>query len=229
VTGARDRLCLALDTADLDEAVRWVGRTRHAIRTFKVGLELFAAGGPAVVHAVRRAGADAVFLDLKLHDIPNTVAGAVRALRPLSPDYLTVHTGGGRAMLAEAVGAAANTCVLGVTVLTSLDAASLAETGVSTAVADLAAARARLALGVGLGGLVCSPAEATALRVLVGPALRLVTPGIRPAGTAAGDQRRVATPAAALAAGADLLVVGRAVTAAPDPDAALASLLAEAQ
>jgi orotidine-5'-phosphate decarboxylase len=225
---AADRLCLALDTGDLASAVRWVERTRDAFRVFKVGLELFGAHGPAAVTAVRDAGARAVFLDLKLHDIPQTVARAVDALLRAGVDYLTVHAGGGRAMLEAAAAAArGEVCVLGVTVLTSLDATALAEVGVPGPLDAVVAARARLARAAGLGGIVCSAVEARTLRAEVGPDLRIVTPGIRPAGLDAGDQRRVATPRSALDAGADLLVVGRPVTAAADWQAAVSALHAE--
>jgi orotidine-5'-phosphate decarboxylase len=169
-----------------------------------------------------------VFLDLKLHDIPQTVARAVDALLRAGADYLTVHTGGGRAMLAAAAEAASDQVrLLGVTVLTSLDTAALAEVGISGPLDAVIAARARLARDAGLGGIVCSALEASRVRPEVGPDLCIVTPGIRPAGLEAGDQRRVATPRGALEAGADLLVVGRPVTAATDWEAAVAALHAE--
>ncbi len=220
-----DRLCLALDTGQLETAVEWVRRTRDAFRVFKVGLELFGAHGPTAVSAIREAGARAVFLDLKLHDIPQTVGRAVEALLRVGADYLTVHTGGGRAMLTAAAEAArGEVCVLGVTVLTSLDAAALAEVGVTTTIDAVVAARARLARETGLGGIVCSAMEVPALRAENGPDLRIVTPGIRPAGLEVGDQRRAATPRAAIEAGADLLVVGRPIVAAADWQAAITAL-----
>ena len=213
-------LCLALDVPDTARAVEWVRRTSDQVELFKVGLELFCAEGPAVVRAVRAAGARGVFLDLKLLDIPNTVAGAVRSVTELGVDLLTVHVSGGPEMLARAVEAAGarGPRLLGVTVLTSLDATE----------AEVLA-RGRAGVSAGLGGLVCSAREVAAMRATVDPDSVLVTPGIRLAPPAAGpvdDQARVASPQAAVAAGADVLVVGRAVTAAPDPEAALATLRA---
>jgi orotidine-5'-phosphate decarboxylase len=173
-----------------------------------------------------------VFLDLKLHDIPNTVAGAVRALLPLRPAMLTLHAAGGAAMLraardaAEAAGAA-RPVLLAVTVLTSLDAGALAETGAADAPEAQALRLARLAVENGADGLVCSPREAAAVRGALGAAPLLVVPGVRPAGSAAGDQARTATPAEAVAAGADWIVLGRPLTGAPDPAAAAAAVAAE--
>lgn len=228
MTSAGDALCLALDVADVEQAVSWVERTRDAVGTYKVGLQLYTAEGPAVVDRLRRAGARRIFLDLKLHDIPNTVAGAVRAAAALGVDELTVHVGGGRAMLESAQAAAGPVLLLGVTVLTSLDAAALFEIGEgSLAPADLVLRRARLAAACGLGGLVCSPAEVAAVRDAVGPALRLVTPGIRCPGDPVGDQRRTATATEARRAGADVLVVGRSITSSPDPGARLRALTTE--
>lgn len=224
----RARLCLALDVPTPEEAVAWVRRTRGWFGTYKIGLQLFCSAGRSVVSAVRDAGAERIFLDLKLHDIPNTVAGAVRALADLGVDELTIHTGGGQGMMAAAVAAAeGRLTLLGVTVLTSLDVGELAAVGAAGPPDALAERRARLAAEAGVGGLVCSAAEVARIRDAVGPAVRLVTPGIRPAGASAGDQRRVATPAAAIRDGADLLVIGRAVTAAVDPEAAAAAICAE--
>jgi orotidine-5'-phosphate decarboxylase len=220
-------LCLALDVPTLEAACEWVGRTHHVFGTYKVGLQLFSTYGPSVMGALRRAGAARIFLDLKLHDIPNTVASAVRALAPLEPDWLTVHTAGGHAMMSAAVAAAPPaTRILGVTVLTSLGQDGLVETGVSAELADVVTRRGRLAIDAGCAGVVCSSAETATLRASLGPAAQLVVPGIRLQGAAADDQRRVATPSAALAAGASLLVVGRAVTAAVDPADAMARLSA---
>lgn len=224
----RTHLCLALDVPTPGEAVAWVRRTREWFGTYKIGLQLFCSAGRSVVSAVRDAGAERVFLDLKLHDIPNTVAGAVRALADLGVDQLTIHTGGGAAMMEAAVAAAeGRLTLLGVTVLTSLDEAALAAVGAEGPPEALAVRRARLAAEVGVGGLVCSAAEVARIRAAVGPELWLVTPGIRPAGTSAGDQRRVATPAAAIRDGADLLVIGRAVTRAEDPEAVAAAICSE--
>jgi len=205
-----DRLIFPLDVPSLDDALPWVERLRGSVGVFKVGLELFSAAGPEAVRAVQRAGGGGVFLDLKLHDIPNTVGSAASALRELRPAMLTVHASGGKAMLEAAVrGAGPGVLVLGVTRLTSLEA-SIGE------VCELA----RLAREAGCGGVVCSGAEAAAVREAVGPGLRIICPGVRPAGDDPGDQARVVTPAAAIAAGADYLVCGRPIRDAADPVAA---------
>ncbi len=219
---AADRLCLALDVAHTDDAVAWVRRTRGAFGTYKIGLQAFCAEGPALIGRIRAAGADRVFLDLKLHDIPNTVAGAVRSLGGLGVDLLTLHVGGGRVMLEAARDAApGHLRLVGVTLLTSLDETLAAEVGLTEPPAALVARRTQLAADCGLAGVVCAPAEAAVARGILGPSALVVTPGIRLPGDAQGDQRRTTTPAAARAAGADLLVIGRAITAAPDPDAAI--------
>lgn len=220
-----DRLILALDVPTLSDAERWVTRTRHAIGTYKIGLQLYCAEGRRAIERLRAAGAARIFLDLKLHDIPNTVAGAVDALADAGVDDLSVHTAGGPAMLAAARRAAPDHLrLLAVTVLTSLDAPALRAIGATPDPRALVLQRARLALDHDIGGLVCSPNELSALRDHLGAAPHLVTPGIR-LGGGTDDQKRVATPAAALAAGADRLVIGRAVTAAPDPEHALARLI----
>lgn len=192
-----------------------------------MGLELFLAAGAPLLATLRESGYQ-VFLDLKLHDIPNTVAAAVRAVLPLEPALLTVHASGGSTMMAAAAEAAAgsSTRLLAVTVLTSMDEGQLAATGVSGPPAEQVARLAQLAGRAGIQGLVCSPHEAAALRVLL-PEAHLITPGIRPAGVAAGDQRRTSGPAEALRAGANQLVVGRPVTGAADPAMAYAALLRE--
>ncbi len=194
----------------------------------KLGLEFFAACGPAGVTAV---DAEALFLDLKLHDIPNTVAGAVRSLLPLRPALLTLHAGGGAAMMAAAravVDAAASaTRLLAVTVLTSLDEDALRATGVQDGPLEQAVRLGKLAVSAGAHGLVCSAHEVAALRAALGPHPVLVVPGIRPAGSAAADQARTMTPRAAVAAGADYIVVGRPITAARDPAAVAAAIAAE--
>ena len=224
---ALDAVAVALDTAERDTFRRWCEFFGPRVGVLKVGLEAFVRWGPPAVEEARRA-ARQLFLDLKLHDIPNTVAGAVAAARELGVDYLTVHAAGGAAMLAAAAEAAAGrVTVLAVTVLTHLDAAELARLDLPGDAATRAARWARLAREAGCGGAVCSPREVAALRAREPRPFALVTPGIRPAGAAAGDQRRVATPREALAAGADLLVVGRPLTRAADPAAALAALAAE--
>jgi orotidine-5'-phosphate decarboxylase len=220
---------VALDTADLDMARSWAAAIRPSCGLFKLGLEFFLANGAPGFHAI--AGRP-IFLDLKLHDIPNTVAGAVRAVLPLRPRMLTLHAAGGTAMIAaarqeaEAAGDA-RPLLLAITVLTSLDGAALAETGVIFTPAEQVLRLGRLALAAGADGLVCSPLEVAMLRAALGPGPKLVVPGIRPAGAAIGDQARVMTPREAVAAGADWIVVGRPITGAPDPGAAAAAIAAE--
>jgi orotidine-5'-phosphate decarboxylase len=228
------RLVVALDTSDraaiLDLARELAGR----VGMFKIGLEAFTALGPELVGEVRALGVP-VFLDLKLHDIPNTVERAARNLARLGVALMTTHAGGGRAMLEAAVrGAAAGTpegasrpLVLAVTVLTSLDDAALDELGVPGGAAARVVSWARLARAAGCDGVVCSPRETAALRGQLGPEFVLLTPGIRPAGGEVADQKRVATPRDAVAAGATYIVVGRPITAAADPAAAAESILAE--
>ena len=230
----RNPLIVALDVPDADRALALAARLAPVVGAVKVGLELFTAAGPDIVRRLRAAGA-AVFLDLKLHDIPHTVARAVEAAVRWDVQMLTVHTSGGRAMLAAAEQAAraeaqrrgqAPPLVLGVTVLTSLDEAALAEVGVAAGAAAQVERLARLAVSAGLRGLVCSPLELPALRAALPREIQLVTPGIRPPGTDAGDQKRTLGPREALAAGADWLVVGRPILAAPDPRAAAEQILA---
>jgi len=212
-----ERIIFPLDVATLDAALPWVTRLGDAVGVLKIGLELWSAAGPEAVRRVRGASRAGLFLDLKLHDIPATVEGAARALRPLGPAMLTVHASGGKAMLEAAVrGAGPEFCVLGVTRLTSLEA-SIGE------VTELA----RLAREAGCGGVVCSGAEARAVRQAVGPELRVICPGVRPAGADAGDQVRVVTPAGAIEAGADYIVVGRPIRDAADPIAAAAAIADE--
>jgi orotidine-5'-phosphate decarboxylase len=222
------RLIVALDTTDRDRAAGWAAAVTPHAGLFKLGLEFFLAQGGAGLRAI--AGRP-IFLDLKLHDIPNTVAGAVRAVLPLAPRLLTVHAAGGSAMVAAAreaaaAAGAARPMIIAVTVLTSLDAATLAATGVAGTPADQVLRLARLAVAAGADGLVCSPLEVAMLRQALGAGPKLVVPGIRPAGSAAGDQARTMTPAEAVAAGADWIVVGRPITGAADPGQAAAAIAA---
>ncbi|HVZ10100.1 orotidine-5'-phosphate decarboxylase [Rhodopila sp.] len=222
------RLIVALDTIDVGQAQAWSQAVGPHAGLLKLGLEFFAANGPA---GVRQVGGAPVFLDLKLHDIPNTVAGAVRAVLPLRPRMLSIHAAGGAAMVQAArqaadAGGTARPIILAVTVLTSLDAAALSATGVAGSPADQVLRLGRLAVESGADGLVCSPHEVAMLRQALGPAVRLVVPGIRPAGAAAGDQARVMTPPEAVAAGADWIVVGRPITQAADPGAAAGAIAA---
>ena len=226
----RPGLLAALDTPDPAVAARWAAAVAPHAGVLKVGLELFLAAGAEVV---ARIGAHRpIFLDLKFHDIPNTVAGAVRSVLPLRPAMITVHACGGPLMVAaareaaEAAGAD-RPAILAVTVLTSTSAATLAETGVAGGPVQQVLRLARLALEAGADGLVCAPPEVAALRAAHGPGPLLVVPGVRPAGSARGDQSRVATPAEAAAAGADWLVVGRPITGADDPATAAAAIAAE--
>jgi orotidine-5'-phosphate decarboxylase len=217
----RSPLVLALDTDDLDQALDWAERAGPAIGMVKVGLELFCAHGDRAVRALTDEG-HRVMLDLKLHDIPATVARAVGAAADLEVELVTVHALGGPAMLAAAAGAAADRlAVAAVTVLTSHAEAELGAIGLDGAPA-LAERLARLALDAGCQALVCSPREASRLRALAGPGVHLICPGVRPrsSGLVGDDQARVATPAEAVRAGADWLVVGRPITRAADPAAA---------
>jgi orotidine-5'-phosphate decarboxylase len=226
-TGRRNPIAVALDTADVAVATRWAEAVAPHVSTVKVGLELFAAEGPAAVDKVRAAAPDVdVFLDLKLHDIPATVSGAARAVRGLAPRYLTVHAGGGPAMIRAAADALPDTLVTGVTVLTSLTDDDLTAIGLAGPPESAVRRLASLAVGAGARALVCSPQEVAAVRAAVGPDVVLITPGVRPAGADRQDQARVATPEQALADGADLLVIGRPITAAADPGRAAADILA---
>lgn len=227
---ARQRLIVALDVPDVAAASVLLERLDDTCTWFKVGLELFVAAGPPVLEPLLRRGYN-VFLDLKLHDIPNTVAGAVRSAAALGARMLTVHAGGGPAMLAAAHDALAGTAhppeLLAVTVLTSMDEMQLKAAGIDRSPAQQVGLLARMGMGAGIRGFVCSPNEVSALRELVGPAGTLVVPGIRPAGAAAGDQKRIATPADALRAGASYLVVGRPITQATNPAEAAERVLEE--
>jgi orotidine-5'-phosphate decarboxylase len=220
------RICAALDFGSWARAEPFARAVAPAVGLLKVGLELFVAEGPAVVRAAAVLGRP-VFLDLKLHDIPNTVEGAARSAAASGAALLTVHASGGAEMIRAAVrGAGGRVRVLAVTVLTSLDAAALDEVGLDGP-PDAAVVRlARLAVGAGAGGLVCSPQEVAQVRAAVGPAPLLVVPGVRPPGAARGDQSRVATPAEAVSAGADVIVVGRPLRDAADPVAAARAIAA---
>jgi orotidine-5'-phosphate decarboxylase len=221
-------LCVALDAPDLATAEGWARAVAPHAGLLKVGLELFTAEGGAAVRRIAQHGP--VFLDLKLHDIPNTVAGAVRALAQLRPAWLTIHAAGGAAMVAaareaaEKAGGADRMRILAVTVLTSLDAAALSETGVAGGPVQQVLRLGRLAIAAGADGLVCSPREVAPLRDALGDGPALVVPGVRPAGSAADDQARTATPEEMAAAGADFVVVGRPITKAADPHAAAAAI-----
>ena len=225
------RLIAAIDTPELDRAAGLVRALSPHCGLVKLGLEFFLRHGPAGF--ARAAQGNSVFLDLKLHDIPNTVAGAVRSLLPLGADMLTIHAGGGAKMVAAAAAAAEKAekrpKILAVTVLTSLDAAGLAEIGVAGGPAQQVLRLARMALENGADGLVCSAHEIALLRDAFGARPLLVVPGIRPAGAALGDQARVMTPEQAVRAGANYIVVGRPITEAADPAQAAAAIAAAIQ
>ncbi len=225
---ARERLIVALDVPEEALAMVLVDALAGQVGMFKVGNQLFTAAGPDVVRQIVGRG-EHVFLDLKFHDIPNTVAGAVASASQLGVSLLTVHGLGGKAMLEAAAGAlpAMGMRLLAITVLTSHDEKSLGEVGIARPLAEEVRELARLARSAGIDGVVASPHEVTLLREACGKDLLIVTPGIRPAGARAGDQARAATPAAALAAGADYLVVGRPVTEAKDPAAAARAIVKE--
>ncbi len=230
IEAARDRLIVALDAPDAASAFALIDRLDGCCRWFKVGLELFVAAGPQIVEKLAASGYS-VFLDLKFHDIPNTAAGAVRSAAALGAKLVTVHAAGGPAMLIAARQALADVShpplLLAVTVLTSMDQRQLSLAGIDRQPAAQAELLARMGLEAGMRGFVCSPEEVERLRAICGPEAVLAVPGIRPAGAAAGDQKRIAAPADALRRGASYLVVGRPITQAADPAAAARAVLKE--
>jgi len=230
----KGQIFVALDTTDVEAARAFATRLKGSVSGVKLGLEFFTANGAAGVRTVARAGLP-LFLDLKFHDIPNTVAGAVKAAVRLRPKILNVHAAGGPAMMraaAQAADEAAKTfnvprpLVIAVTVLTSLDADDLDAVGQNGPPADQAIRLARLTQQCGLDGVVCSPKEAAAVRAACGPDFKLVVPGIRPNLSLSSDQKRTAGPAEAVSAGADYLIIGRPITRAPDPAAAARAMAA---
>jgi orotidine-5'-phosphate decarboxylase len=222
----RDRLIVALDLPDIAAAQAMVARLGDSVSFYKIGYQLAYAGGLSLVRPFTEAGKK-VFVDLKLHDIGNTVARGVESIATLGATFLTVHAYPQTMKAAVEAAAGSDLKILAVTVLTSYDDADLAAAGYRLGVSDLVEARARQAQELGIDGLVCSPEEAASLRKIVGDQMKLVTPGIRPAGAATGDQKRIMTPGRAIAAGADYLVVGRPVMEAVDPKAAADSIVAE--
>jgi orotidine-5'-phosphate decarboxylase len=225
---ARDRLIVALDVPQADAARALVDRLAGRVGMFKVGSQVFTAAGPDLVHEIVARG-ERVFLDLKFHDIPNTVAGAVASASRLGVSLVDVHGLGGRAMIEAAVGAlpAMGTRLLAITVLTSHDDETLGQIGVNGTILDSVRRLALLAKEAGADGVVASPHEVALIRASCGSDFLIVTPGIRPAGAEAGDQARAATPAAALRAGADYVVVGRPITEASDPAGAAEAIVDE--
>ena len=231
-TDPTSRLAVALDFPSASQALDLIDRLDGTCRWFKVGMELFYASGQGLIHTLRNRGFE-VFLDLKLHDIPNTVAGGVRSVTQTGASLLTIHAAGGERMMAAAAKAAlapGSPRLLAVTVLTSMAAADLTDIGVTAGPAQQVMRLARLAQQSGIDGMVCSPLEVAALRAELASDTMLVVPGIRPEEAAASsppdDQRRIATPAAAIRDGASLLVVGRPITQAADPSIAAAAILA---
>jgi len=226
VTHASQRMtapiAVALDAPDLGVVRAWSRAVAPVVSTLKVGLEVFCRDGAAAVHAARLGASEVgspdiqIFLDLKLHDIPATVAGAARAVAELEPAFLTVHASGGGAMVEAAAQALPDTRIVAVTVLTSMDEAALESIGMAGPSIDAAVRLAVLSVEAGARAIVCSPLEVAAVRAAVPDDIVLITPGVRPAGAAVNDQKRVATPQAAIAAGADLLVIGRPITGAAD-------------
>jgi orotidine-5'-phosphate decarboxylase len=219
-------VAVALDAPDLETAALWADLVTPHVSTVKIGLELYLRYGPDVVASIRGASAVRVFLDLKLHDIPATVARSARIVARLHPDLLTVHASGGPDVIRAATEAAPDAVIAAVTLLTSLSEDQLTLIGISGNVHDAVLRLSNLAVGAGARALVCSPREVSAVRAEVGPDITLITPGVRPAGAATHDQARVATPEEALLAGSDLLVIGRPITGAADPGAAAAAVAA---
>ncbi|MGF1624179.1 MAG: orotidine-5'-phosphate decarboxylase [Alphaproteobacteria bacterium] len=229
----RCRLFCAIDTGSLAHARTLVAAVTPHVDGLKLGLEFFYGAGLEGAQAIAEASGLPLFFDLKLHDIPNTVAGAMRSLRALPPHYVTLHAGGGAAMMRAACEMAAEnaaatgrprTRVLAVTVLTSFDESDLRAIGIADRSADQVRRLAELAHAAGCDGIVASPREVGLIRTACGPDVDIVTPGVRPAGSAIGDQKRLMTPREAAAAGATAIVVGRPITAAPDPAAAARSI-----
>lgn len=230
----QDKIIIALDVPDTDGALRLIDSIAdhgELPALCKIGLELFTAEGPSVVKAVKARGCE-VFLDLKFHDIPNTVAHAIRSAAGLGVAMTTIHAVGGPVMMeaaTKAVEASGNSdlLILAVTVLTSMDSDQLSSTGINVEPKEQVLRLVRLAAKAGIGGIVCSPLEISAIRESFDEKLRIVTPGVRPIWAAAGDQKRVMTPAEAVAAGSDWLVIGRPITAAENPKEAYAKVVAE--
>jgi orotidine-5'-phosphate decarboxylase len=217
-------IAVALDAPNLNTAASWASLVTPHVSTVKIGLELYLRYGPEAVASIRGASAVDVFLDLKLHDIPATVAGAASAVARLRPALLTVHAAAGPAAIKAAVQAVPDTKIVAVTVLTSLSDADLDRMGMAGPASDAVRRLAALSVEAGAQGVVCSPQEVAAVRGEVGSGITLITPGVRLAGADAHDQARVATPEQALRAGADLLVIGRPITGAADPGAAAAAI-----
>jgi orotidine-5'-phosphate decarboxylase len=210
-------IILALDTPSLDTACQWISSTNEVIKIYKAGLEFFLTHGAAGISKLREAGDFELFLDLKLHDIPNTVGSATRAVSAINPKFLTVHASGGKDMVRAAVAAAPHIDITAVTILTSLSENDLQEIGFSANALDSAVNLAKSSVDAGARAIVCSPLEVGRIREAIGPAPIIITPGVRPAGSDLGDQNRVMTPRDAIVAGSTLLVIGRPITSLADP------------
>jgi orotidine-5'-phosphate decarboxylase len=205
-------IILALDTKDLDTARSWIEATNGSIKTYKFGLEFYLKFGSAGLKKLSEAGDFEIFLDLKLHDIPNTVAAAVSSVADLNPKFLTIHASGGAAMISAASSAAPKISITAVTILTSLSDSDLLEIGYKNDTKAAAINLAKLAVANGARSIVCSPFESAEIRSAVGEGVEIITPGVRPAGADLGDQKRVMTPKEAITAGANFIVIGRPIT-----------------
>jgi orotidine-5'-phosphate decarboxylase len=205
-------IILALDTKELETAKSWIEATNESIGIYKLGLEFYLKFGADGLRRLADAGDFKIFLDLKLHDIPNTVSAAVSSVVDLAPKFLTIHASGGAAMIKAASDAAPNVSITAVTILTSLSDSDLAEIGYANNTKSSAASLAKLATENGARSIVCSPFEASEIRAVVGEKLEIITPGVRPTGAELGDQKRVMTPKEAVTAGANYLVIGRPIT-----------------
>lgn len=226
---AFERIYVALDTTDVSYAVELARKLKGLVGGIKVGKEFFTANGPQGVAAIRDVGMP-VFLDLKFHDIPNTVAGAIRAAKPIAPQIINVHAQGGPEMLKQAANAGRDAGIpltIAVTILTALDQDDLNAIGVNDTIEDQVVRLARLTKDNGLDGVVCSAKEIAPIRAACGPDFKLIVPGIRPAWAAKGDQKRIMTPHDAVIAGADILVIGRPITQADDPVEAVQNIVRE--
>ena len=215
----RSPIILALDADEISKAADWINATKDSIDIYKVGLEFFLKFGASGIAELRKNGDFEIFLDLKLHDIPNTVANSIKSISQLKPKFLTVHASGGREMVTAAALADPSIAITAVTILTSLSDEELGELGFASNAEQSAVALAKIAVTAGARAIVCSPFEAGAIRSAVGDGVTLITPGVRPVGSAAGDQKRFMTPAQAIEAGANYLVIGRPITGQPSLDA----------
>ena len=214
----RSPIILALDADEISKAADWINATKDSIDIYKVGLEFFLKFGASGIAELRKNGDFEIFLDLKLHDIPNTVANSVKSISQLKPKFLTVHASGGREMVSAAALADPSIAITAVTILTSLSDEELGELGFASNAEQSAVALAKIAVTAGAKAIVCSPFEVGAIRSAVGDGVTLITPGVRPVGSAAGDQKRFMTPAQAIEAGANYLVIGRPITGQPSLD-----------